>query len=80
MPYFSLRRIDGVQLDSFLDVLVLHGVGADEDVQLLALDAVAQLALVLLGTQMGQQVGDAEDGVVLVLAHAHSDGWSRRRG
>ena len=47
----------GVQLDSFLHFLVVHSVGADEDVQLLGADAVAQLALALLSAQMGQQVG-----------------------
>ena len=64
----------GVQLDGFLDVLILHRIGTDEDVQLLGLDAVLQGAGVLLGAQMGQQVGDAEDGVALVLADADGDG------
>ena len=64
----------GVQLDSFLDVLIINSIRADEEVQLLSLDAVLQGTGVLLGTQMGQQVGDAEDGIVLVLAHTDGDG------
>ena len=43
-----------IQLDSFLHFLVVHSVGADEDVQFLGADAVAQLALALLSAQMGQ--------------------------
>ena len=68
-----VQQDEGVQLDSLLDVLFLHGVRADEHVQLLALDALAELALVLLGTQMGQQVGDAEHGIVLVLTDGKVD-------
>ena len=66
-----VQQHQGVELDGFLDVGVLHGIGADEDVQLFCLDALAELAVVLLGTQMGQQVGDAEHGVALILTHAH---------
>ena len=64
-----VQQHQGVQLDGLLDVGILHSVGADEHVQLFGLDALAELAVVLLGTQMGQQVGDAEHGVVLVLTH-----------
>ena len=66
-----VQQHQGVQLDGFLDVGILHSVGADEDVQLFCLDALAELAVVLLGTQMGQQVGDAEHRVALILTHAH---------
>ena len=68
-----VQQDEGVQLDSLLDVLFLHGIRADEHVQLLALDALAELALVLLSTQMGQQVGDAEHGIVLVLTDGKVD-------
>ena len=64
-----VQQHQGVQLDGLLDVGILYSVGADEHVQLLGLDALAELAVVLLGTQMGQQVGDAEHGVILVLTH-----------
>ena len=61
-----VQQHQGVQLDGLLDVGILHSVGADEHVQLFGLDALAELAVVLLGTQMGQQIGDAEHGVILV--------------
>ena len=68
-----VQQDEGVQLDSLFDVLFFHDVRADEHVQLLALNALAELALVLLGTQMGQQVGDAEHGIVLVLTDGKVD-------
>ena len=64
-----VQQHQGVQLNSFLDVGILHGIGTDEHVQFFGLDALAELAVVLLGPQMRQQVGDAEHRVVLVLAH-----------
>jgi hypothetical protein len=75
-----IKEDHSIQLDSFLHFLVVHSVGADEDVQFLGADAVAQLALALLSAQMGQQVGDAEDGIVLVLAHVHGDGGAVSAG
>ena len=68
-----VQQHQGVQLDGLLDVGILHSVGADEHVQLLGLDALAELAVVLLGTQMGQQVRDDQLGIAFIAADVHCD-------
>ena len=55
---------------TFLFAFVNKRQAADNNVQLLALNAFAQLALVLFSAKMRQQIGYAEYGVTGIFAHA----------
>ena len=69
-----VEEFQDVELHELGLLLTLEGQGADEDVQFLALDGVAEGALLLLTGQVRQQVGDDELRVALVLADVHGDG------
>ena len=53
--------------------LPFQGLGAQDHVQLLAGDALGQGLLHLVGSQVDQQIGDHQDGVILILADGHGD-------
>ena len=58
-------------LYAFFFAFVNKRQAADNNIQLLALNAFAQLALVLLSAKMGQQIGYAENRVAGIFAHAY---------
>ena len=58
-------------LYAFFFAFVNKRQAADNNIQLLALNAFAQLALVLLSAKMGQQIGYTENRVVGIFAHAY---------
>ena len=68
-----VEEFQDVELHELGLLLTLEGQGADEDVQFLALDGVAEGALLLLTGQVRQQVGDDELRVALVLADVDGD-------
>ena len=70
-----VEQSKGVQFHSILNAFFFAFVNkrqaADNNIQLLALNAFAQLALVLLSAKMGQQIGYAENRVAGIFAHAY---------
>ena len=64
---FFIENLQNIQLDQLAALIVPEGPGADEDVQILSLDPFHHGALHLLGSQMGQQIGDAENRIARVL-------------
>ena len=67
---FLVQQLHGEQLDPVFKLLFLIGQAAHHNVQFFRLNALGQLAVVLLGAEMRQKVGDAEHRVAGFLAHA----------
>ena len=67
---FFMKDPQNVELDELAFVVIAQRPGANEDVEVLALDHFGGLAGHLLGREVGQQVGYAEHGIVRVLADA----------
>ncbi len=68
-----VQDLHDVELDEFGLLLAFERQGADEDVQVLALDGVGQRALLLLLREVRKKVGDDELRVALVLADVDGD-------
>ena len=68
-----VQHAQHVQFDALLSVLISDGQGRNDDVQFLGRDALGQGLGVLLCTQVGQQVRNAENRVVVLLADADFD-------
>ena len=68
-----VQHAQDVELDALLGVLILDGQGRNDDVEVLGGNALGQRLGALLGTQMRQQIGDAEHGVVVLLTDADVD-------
>ena len=69
-----VQDLHDVELHEFRLFLALERQGADEDVQVLALDGIGQGAFLLLLREVRQEIGDDELRVALVLADVHGDG------
>ena len=65
-----VEHAQDVQLDALLGILIGDGLRGNQHVQLLGGNAFRQGLGVLLGTQVRQQVGDAENWVAVLLADA----------
>ena len=70
MKHGEHARLHGVLL------LALQRLGADQNVQRVAVDELLGALAHLIRRQVRQQIGDAEDGIALVLAERHRDGFS----
>ena len=68
-----VQHAQDVELYALLGVLILDGQGRNDDVEVLGGNALGQRLGALLGTQMRQQIGDAEHGVVVLLTDADVD-------
>ena len=68
-----VQQLHDVQLHK-LAALTLQGLGAHEDVQLLAGDERTCGLLHLIRGQMGQQIGDHQDGIAVILTDGDGDG------
>ncbi len=69
-----VEALQDVELHELGLLLTLEGKGADEDVQVLALDGIGQGAFLLFLREVRQEIGDDELRVALVLADVHGDG------
>ena len=69
-----VEDLQDVELHELGLLFTFEGQGADEDVQVFALDGVAESALALLLSKVRQEIGDDELRVALVLADVHGDG------
>ena len=69
-----VEDLQDVELHELGLLLTLEGKGADEDVQVLALDGIGQGAFLLFLREVRQEIGDDELRVALVLADVHGDG------
>ena len=67
-----VQQLHDVQLHE-VRAVALQRLGTEDHVQLLALDDLPRRLLHLIRRQMGQQVGDHQDGVALILADGNRD-------
>ena len=68
------KQAGNVQLHPLTGGVILEGHAADENVQLFSLDSLHHRQLHLILGQMGQQIGDAEDGLISLLTNGDIHG------
>ena len=71
---FIEEKVCNVEFNLLAYRIISERNGADEDIKLLAADAVAELSVHLLLCKVREQIGNAENRVVLVLADIDGDG------
>ena len=69
-----VQQTENAQLDAVFGISVRNGQGAKHDIQVFGGDGIGQLFLVLFAAQMGQQVSDGKDGVLVVFTDGNGYG------